>query len=171
MDPSFDKFKIIENVEFIGKSGIVMPFVNIYKCRIGDKTKIGPFVEIQKGVIIGEKCNICSHTFICRGVVVGNECFIGHGVMFTNDRFPRATTLEGNLKQEQDWKCEQTIIGNRVSIGSGSALMCGITIGDGAMIGCGSVVTKNVEANSIVVGNPARHIRYTTKMDEFLKKN
>lgn len=166
MDSTFDKLKIIENVE-LGGENVIMPFVNIYKCKIGKYTKVGPFVEIQKGVTIGEKCNICSHSFLCRGVKIGNETFIGHGVMFTNDRFPRVTTTQGNMKTEDDWKCENTIVGHRVSIGSGVSIMCGITIGNGAMIGCGSVVTKDVAPNSIVVGNPAKHIRFVKESDEY----
>jgi UDP-2-acetamido-3-amino-2,3-dideoxy-glucuronate N-acetyltransferase len=160
-------FKIVEDVE-LGGENTIMPFVNIYGCKIGKYSKVGPFVEIQRGVEIGEKCNICSHSFLCRGVKIGDETFIGHGVMFTNDRFPRVTTTKGDVKTIDDWKCEDTIIGNRVSIGSGATIMCGITIHDGAMIGAGSVVTKDVQPNSIVVGNPAKHVRFCKQSDEYV---
>jgi len=133
---------------------------NIYGCVIGEDCKIGPFVEIQRDVKIGNRVKVGSHTFICGGVTIGNETFVGHIVAFVNDRYPFATTIEGEIKGPKDWVRENTIIGNRVSIGTRSVIMCGIQIGNGAMIGAGSVVTKDVPANTLVVGNPARILRY-----------
>ena len=133
--------------------------VNVYGCRIGDETRIGPFVEIQAGAVIGRRCKISSHSFICDGIEIGDEVFIGHGVVFTNDRRPRATGDDGQLLGNGDWTLEKTRVGDRASIGSGAIILPGVTIGDGAVIGAGSVVTRSVEANQIVVGNPARPIR------------
>ncbi len=143
----------------LGGNNHIMPFVNIYKCKLGKNTSVGPFVEIQDGVIIGNNCKISSHSFLCTGVQLGNNVFVGHTVTFTNDRFPRATTKDGQPQTSNDWLCEKTIIEDGVSIGSGSTILCGITIGKGAMIGCGSVVTKDVAPNVIVVGNPATFLR------------
>lgn len=134
-------------------------FINLYGCEIGDDVKIGPFVEVQKGVKIGNRCKISSHTFICEGVTLEDEVFVGHGVIFTNDRLPRATNQKGELQTEADWKCIPTLIKRGASIGSGATLLCGITIGEKAMIGAGSVVTKDVPAGAIVAGNPARVMR------------
>lgn len=131
---------------------------NIYGCKIGENCKIGPFVEIQKNVKIGDNCKIQSHSFICEGVNIEDNVFVGHGVMFTNDRKPRAVNKDGSMKQEEDWKCEKTYVKKRASIGSNATIICGITIGENAMIGAGSVVTKDVPANTIVAGNPARII-------------
>jgi acetyltransferase-like isoleucine patch superfamily enzyme len=143
----------------LGKNVRIIAFVNLYGCEIGDDSVIGPFVEIQSDVKIGRRVKIQSHTFICSGVTIGDEAFIGHGVMFTNDRFPRATNEDGSLQGAKDWKCEPTVIGRRASIGSNVTLLCGITIGDDAVVGAGSVVTKDVPARAIVVGNPARVLR------------
>lgn len=135
--------------------------VNLYGCSVGAETKIGAFTEIQKGVVIGTKCKISSHSFICSGVIIEDEVFIGHGVMFTNDLFPKATNLDGTTRQENDWKRQfkTTIVKKGASIGSNSTILAGITIGEGALIGAGSVVTKNVPPNMIVAGNPARILR------------
>lgn len=131
-------------------------FVNLYGCHIGDETRIGTFVEIQKGVKIGARCKISSHTFICEGVTIHDEVFVGHGVTFVNDRYPRATTDDGAPKAQGDWECQRTIVESGASIGSGSTLLGGLTIGTGAMVGAGSVVTHDVTPFSTVAGNPAR---------------
>lgn len=133
-------------------------FVNLYGCEIGDDTRIGCFVEIQKGVKIGACCKISSHSFICEGVTVEEEVFIGHGVMFTNDRRPRAVNAAGKLQGEEDWQCERTLVRRGASIGSGVTILCGITIGENAMVGAGSVVTRDVPDGATVAGNPARII-------------
>jgi acetyltransferase-like isoleucine patch superfamily enzyme len=143
----------------IGKDVIINEFVNLYGCEIGDQTKIGPFVEIQKGAKIGRNCKISSHTFICEGVVIEDNVFIGHNVTFINDLFPRATTQDGRLKREKDWICIPTVIKSGASIGSSATLMCGITVGENAIVGAGSVVTKDVAPDTIVAGNPARILR------------
>jgi acetyltransferase-like isoleucine patch superfamily enzyme len=129
--------------------------VNLYGCAIGDDTKIGSFVEIQRGATVGARCKISSHTFVCDGVHIGDEVFVGHGVMFINDRNPRAT-IEGRLQTAADWTCIETHVKNGASIGSGVVILCGITIGSGALIGAGAVVTKDVPADAVVVGVPAR---------------
>ena len=148
---------ITENV-ILGKNVHIHheSLVNLYGCEVGDDSKIGTFVEVQKNVQIGCRCKISSHTFICEGVTIGDEVFIGHGVMFTNDLFPRATTDDGNLQNESDWEVIPTFIKNGVSIGSGSVILCGITVGEGAMIGAGSVVTRDVAAGALVYGVPAK---------------
>jgi acetyltransferase-like isoleucine patch superfamily enzyme len=143
----------------LGKNTRIFAFVNLYGCEIGDDVKIGTFVEIQKGVKIGNRCKISSHTFICEGVTLEDEVFVGHSVLFTNDRFPRATNKSGQLQAETDWICVPTLVKRGASIGSGSTLLCGITVGENALIGAGSVVTKSVPANSVVAGNPARVIK------------
>lgn len=147
----------------LGKDVKIFAFTNLYGCEIGDGTKVGTFVEIQKGSKIGKRCKISSHTFICEGVTLEDEVFIGHGVMFTNDMFPRATNVDGGLQTEADWKCESTLIRKGASIGSNATLLCGITIGERAMVGAGSVVTKDVPADAVVVGNPARIIKTLPK--------
>lgn len=134
-------------------------FTNLYGCQIGDDVKIGTFVEIQKGARIGNQCKISSHTFICEGVVLEDEVFIGHGVTFINDRFPRATNSDGRLQTEADWACVPTLVKRGASIGSGSTILCGVTIGERAIVGAGSVVTKDVPPDTIVAGNPARVMR------------
>ncbi|MFO1487513.1 MAG: acyltransferase [Verrucomicrobiota bacterium] len=143
----------------LGRDVRVFGFVNLYGCEIGDESKIGTFVEIQKGASIGRRCKISSHTFICEGVIIEDEVFVGHGVTFTNDLYPRATNPDGGLQTEADWKCIPTRIKRGASIGSGATLLCGITVGEGAVIGAGSVVTKDVPPGAIVAGNPARFIR------------
>lgn len=130
--------------------------VNLYECEIGNDTMVGSFVEIQRGVKIGARCKISSHSFLCEGVEVQDEVFIGHGVMFTNDRYPRATNLDGTPKGAADWTLEKTIVEKRASIGSGAVIMPGLTIGEGAMVGAGAVVTRSVPARAIVVGSPAK---------------
>ena len=142
----------------LGRNVRMVGFVNLYGCEIGDETKIGTFVEIQNGAKIGARCKISSHSFICEGVTLEDGVFIGHGVMFTNDRFPRATRPDGELQTAGDWKCLKTLVKRGASIGSGSTLLCGITIGENAMIGAGSVVTRDVLPNTTVAGNPARPI-------------
>jgi UDP-2-acetamido-3-amino-2,3-dideoxy-glucuronate N-acetyltransferase len=133
--------------------------VNLYGCRIGDETKIGAFVEIQKNAAVGARCKISSHTFICEGVTIEDEVFVGHGVMFINDRFPRATASSGQLQSEADWKVVPTRVCRGASIGSGAAILCGITIGERALVGAGAVVTKDVAADATVAGVPARLLR------------
>jgi UDP-2-acetamido-3-amino-2,3-dideoxy-glucuronate N-acetyltransferase len=143
----------------VGENVRIFDFVNAYGCQIGDGSKIGAFVEIQKGSTVGENCKISSHTFICEGVHISDNVFIGHGVMFTNDIFPRAVNPDGSQQTDADWSVIETFVQKGASIGSNSTILCGITIGENAMIGAGSVVTKNVSANTIVVGNPARVIK------------
>jgi acetyltransferase-like isoleucine patch superfamily enzyme len=140
----------------LGRDVKIMPFVNLYGCEIGDETKIGTFVEVQKGVKIGSRCKISSHTFICEGVTIESGVFVGHGVTFVNDRRPRATNEKGELQTAADWHCEQTLVKQGASIGSGATLLGGITIGENAVVGAGSVVTRDVAAGSTVAGNPAR---------------
>jgi acetyltransferase-like isoleucine patch superfamily enzyme len=143
----------------LGKNVCIRDFTNLYGCEIGDDVKIGTFVEIQKGVKIGNRCKISSHTFICEGVTLEDDVFVGHNVTFTNDRYPRATNGNGRLQTDADWICIRTLIKRGASIGSGTTLLCGITIGENAMIGAGSVVTKDVTPGAVVAGNPARVIR------------
>ena len=140
----------------LGRDVQIYGFVNLYGCEIGDKTRIGCFVEIQKGAKVGARCKISSHSFICEGVELEAEVFVGHGVTFINDRFPRATSATGELKSEADWTCERTLVKRGASIGSGVTLMGGITVGENAIIGAGSVVTRDVPAGVTVAGNPAR---------------
>ncbi len=144
----------------LGTNVRLSKFINLYGCEIGDETKIGAFVEIQKNVTIGKRCKISSHTFICEGVVIEDNVFIGHGVMFINDSYPRATTLEGHLQSEADWKVEPTIIKKGASIGSGVTILSETSVGENAIVGAGSVVTKDVPPNAIVAGNPAKILRY-----------
>jgi len=153
--------KIASDV-ILGKNVQLNDFINLYGCTIGDGTKIGPFVEIQKNASIGKNCKIQSHTFICEGVTIEDEVFVGHGVMFINDKFPRATTESGGLQAQADWEVVPTTIKKRASIGSNATILCGITIGENAIIGAGSVVTKDIQPNTIVAGNPARVIRKLT---------
>ena len=144
----------------LGKDVRLSKFINLYGCEIGDETKIGAFVEIQKNSSVGKRCKISSHTFVCEGVEIQDNVFIGHGVTFINDSYPRATTASGELQTEVDWKVEKTVISKGASIGSGSTILSNITVGENAIVGAGSVVTKDVPANAIVAGNPARVLRY-----------
>jgi len=145
----------------LGKNVKLFSFVNLYGCKIGDNTKIGAFVEIQKNAVIGRNCKISSHAFICEGVTIGDNCFISHGVVFINDKYPKAVNPNGNLESENEWKERfiKTKVYNNVSIGSNATILGGIIIGEGALIGAGAVVTKNVPPNSILAGNPAKIIR------------
>lgn len=140
----------------IGKGTVIRDFVNMYGCTVAEDTKIGTFVEVQKGVTIGSRCKISSHTFICEGVTIEDEVFIGHGVMFINDPMPRATTDGGALQTEADWKVHPTVIKKGASVGSGAVIMCNVTVGEGAMVGAGAVVTRDVPPGATVVGSPAR---------------
>jgi UDP-2-acetamido-3-amino-2,3-dideoxy-glucuronate N-acetyltransferase len=140
----------------LGRNVRLQAFINLYGCEIGDDTKIGAFVEVQKGAKIGERCKISSHTFICEGVIIESEVFVGHGVTFINDRYPKATTPSGRLQTDTDWTCQTTVVKRGASIGSGATLLGGITIGEKAIVGAGSVVTKDVPAQARVAGNPAR---------------
>ncbi|MBL8716546.1 MAG: N-acetyltransferase [Myxococcales bacterium] len=140
----------------LGEGVRIFSFVNAYGCKIDDGAQIGAFVEIQRGASIGKRCKVSSHTFICEGVTIEEECFIGHGVMFINDRNPAAVNADGSLKGKDDWVCESTVIRRRANIGSGAVIMCGIEIGEGALIGAGAVVTKSVPAGATVAGVPAR---------------
>jgi acetyltransferase-like isoleucine patch superfamily enzyme len=154
--------KIASNVD-LGENVVLQDFINLYGCRIGDHTKIGPFVEVQKNAEVGRNCKIQSHTFICEGVTIEDEVFIGHGVMFINDRYPRATTDAGALQTGSDWAVVPTLVKKGASIGSNATILCGVTIGEGAIVGAGSVVTKDVPARVVVAGNPAKVIRKISK--------
>lgn len=147
----------------LGQDVKVYSFVNLYGCEIGDETKIGAFVEIQRGAKIGSRVKVSSHSFICDGVTIEDEVFIGHGVKFINDSYPRAANPDGSLQTEADWKLVPTLVKHRASIGSNATILAGVTIGEGAIIGAGSVVTKNVPPYTIVAGNPARVIRQVDK--------
>jgi acetyltransferase-like isoleucine patch superfamily enzyme len=146
----------------LGKDVRLAKFINLYGCEIGDETKIGAFVEIQKNVRVGSRCKISSHTFVCEGVTIEDNVFVGHGVTFINDIYPRATTPEGDLQTEADWQVERTFVRRGASIGSGATILARVTIGEHAIVGAGSVVTKDVAAHAIVAGNPARPIRRMT---------
>ncbi len=153
----------------LGRDVKLSQFINLYGCEIGDETKIGAFVEIQKNATVGKRCKISSHTFVCEGVTIEDNVFVGHNVAFINDPYPRATTGEGGLQTEADWKVERTLVKKGASIGSGSTILANITIGENALVGAGSVVTKDVPANSIVAGNPARVLRYIDQTSEVTK--
>jgi UDP-2-acetamido-3-amino-2,3-dideoxy-glucuronate N-acetyltransferase len=150
------QFSLIAPDVKLGRDVIIHNFVNLYGCEIGDGTKIGSFVEIQKGAFVGRNCKVSSHSFICEGVTIKDEVFIGHGVIFINDRYPRATTADGSMQSEADWKVVETIVESSASIGSGATILCGVTIGAFAIVGAGAVVTQDVPARTSVVGNPAR---------------
>lgn len=150
----------------LGANVRLSKFINLYGCQVGDDTKIGAFVEIQKNATVGSRCKISSHTFICEGVVIEDNVFIGHSVTFINDSYPRATAGDGKLQTEADWKVERTVIRKGASIGSGATVLSDITIGENAIVGAGSVVTKDVPPNSIVAGNPARILRYIEESKE-----
>ena len=143
----------------LGKDVKLSKFINLYGCEVGDETKIGAFVEIQKNAHIGRRCKISSHTFICEGVTIEDNVFVGHGVTFINDSYPRATMPDGSLQTEKDWKLETTVVKRGASIGSGSTILSNVTIGENSIVGAGSVVTRNVPPNVIVAGNPARVLR------------
>jgi acetyltransferase-like isoleucine patch superfamily enzyme len=147
----------------LGRDVRIFEFVNLYGCEIGDESKVGAFVEIQKGARIGRRVKVSSHSFICEGVEIEDDVFVGHGVVFINDRYPRAVTESGQLQTETDWQVVRTTVRRGASIGSGSTVLCGVEIGEGAMVGAGSVVTKNVPPGVIVAGNPARILRSIAK--------
>jgi len=146
----------------LGKDVKLSKFINLYGCEVGEETKIGAFVEIQKNSRVGKRCKISSHTFICEGVEIEDNVFIGHSVTFINESYPRATAASGELQTETDWKVEKTIVRKGSSIGSGSTILSNVAIGENAIVGAGSVVTKDVPANAIVAGNPAKVLRYLT---------
>jgi UDP-2-acetamido-3-amino-2,3-dideoxy-glucuronate N-acetyltransferase len=150
-------YRLIDGVEF-GEGVIVQAFTNLYGCTIGDGTRVGTFVEIQRGASVGARCKIQSHTFICDGVEIGDEVFVGHGVVFINDKRPRATTDEGALQTDDDWELLPTVVERRASIGSGAVVLGGLRIGEGAIIGAGAVVTRDVAAGATVAGAPAREL-------------
>jgi len=150
----------------LGNDVRIYAFVNLYGCEIDDESKIGTFVEIQKGARVGKRVKISSHSFICEGVTIEDEVFIGHGVMFINDKYPRATIGSGMLQTEADWTCVPTLVKKRASIGSNATILCGVTIGEGAMIGAGSVVTRDVPPGAVVAGNPAKPISENKKSEE-----
>jgi len=157
-DAAYDQanyVRVSADVE-LGEGVKIFSFVNAYGCKIGDGSQIGAFVEIQRGATIGKRCKVSSHTFICEGVHIDDECFIGHGVMFINDRAPAAVNPDGSLKGKDDWTCEETHIRKRANIGSGAVIMCGVEIGEGALVGAGAVVTKDVKPGEVVAGVPAR---------------
>ena len=153
----------------LGQDVRLSKFINLYGCEVGDQTKIGAFVEIQKNATVGKRCKISSHTFICEGVAIEDNVFIGHGVMFINDSYPRATAADGKLQTEADWKVERTVVKKGASIGSGATILSNLSIGENAIVGAGSVVTKDVPPNSIVVGNPAKVLRYIESTVEVTK--
>jgi acetyltransferase-like isoleucine patch superfamily enzyme len=155
-----DKYLSIAPDVKLGKDVKLSQFINLYGCCVGDNTKIGAFVEIQKNASVGNNCKISSHSFICEGVTIEDDVFIGHGVMFINDLFPRATVGDGKLQTEADWKVERTLVSKGASIGSGATILANITIGKNALVGAGSVVTKDVPENAVVAGNPARVKRF-----------
>jgi acetyltransferase-like isoleucine patch superfamily enzyme len=153
-----DHLSIAPDVK-LGANVKLAKFINLYGCQVGDNSKIGAFVEIQKNASVGSNCKISSHTFICEGVTIEDGVFIGHGVTFINDVYPRATVAGGGLQTESDWKVEKTVVKRGASIGSGATILCNVTVGENAIVGAGSVVTKDVPANVIVAGNPARMLR------------
>ena len=152
-------FKKIAPDVVLGKNVLLNDFINLYGCEVGEGTKIGPFVEVQKNAVIGKNCKISSHTFICEGVTIEDEVFIGHGVMFINDKYPKATAESGALQTEDDWDVIPTVVKHKASIGSNATIMCNVTIGEGSLVGAGSVVTDDVPDGVIVAGNPAKVVR------------
>ncbi len=157
---------VSEDVQ-LGHGVRLSPFVNLYGCEVGDDTRVGAFVEVQRDVSIGKRCKISSHSFLCSGVTIEDEVFIGHGVVFINDRRPRATRADGEPQTEDDWMMERTVIRKRASIGSGAIIMCGVEIGEGALVGAGALVTRNVPAHSVVAGSPARILRQQQEPVQF----
>ncbi|MDQ6623819.1 MAG: N-acetyltransferase [Verrucomicrobiota bacterium] len=158
-ETSFPAHQLVASDVKLGRGVKLFGFVNLYGCEIGDETKIGSFVEIQKGAKIGARCKISSHTFICEGVTIENGVFVGHGVIFINDRVPRSLSATGQLQTDADWDCQKTLVKQGASIGSGATLLGGITIGENALVGAGAVVTRDVPANATVAGNPARILK------------
>ena len=154
-------YRLIRDVEF-GENVLVYSFTNLYGCRIGDESRIGPFVEIQTGAVVGARCKVQSHTFVCEGVTIEDEVLVGHGVLFINDKFPRATTADGRLQTPDDWELLPTRVRRRATLGSGAVILGGVTVGDGATVGAGAVVTRNVGAGEVVAGVPARVLRAST---------
>lgn len=154
-----DYICVADDVEF-GQNVRLAKFINLYGCRIGDNTRIGTFVEVQKNAVIGKNCKISSHTFICEGVTIEDNVFIGHGVIFINDTIPRATNSAGKLQTEDDWKVETTLVKKGASIGSGATILANVTIGENALVGAGAVVTRDVPPNAVIAGNPARILRF-----------
>jgi acetyltransferase-like isoleucine patch superfamily enzyme len=163
-----ETYQCIASSVKLGRDVKLSQFINLYGCEVGDETKIGAFVEIQKNATVGKRCKISSHTFVCEGVTIEDNVFVGHNVAFINDSFPRATTGD-QLQTEADWKVERTLVKKGASIGSGSTILSNITIGENALVGAGSVVTKDVPPNSIVAGNPARVLRYIDQPSEVTK--
>jgi acetyltransferase-like isoleucine patch superfamily enzyme len=155
---------ISEDVK-LGRDVKLAQFVNLYGCEVGDESKVGAFVEIQRNAKVGRRCKISSHTFICEGVTIEDNVFVGHGVVFINDTYPRATTPEGELKTDKDWRLETTLIKKGASIGSGSTILAGVTVGENAIVGAGSVVTKDIPSDTIVAGNPARKLRSIDRLE------
>jgi acetyltransferase-like isoleucine patch superfamily enzyme len=153
------RFSMIAPDVQLGVGVKIVGFVNLYGCSIGDETRIGPFVEIQRNATVGRRCKVSSHTFICEGVTIADECFIGHHVVFINDRYPSSVTAGGKLQGPTDWPLVPTRVQRRAAIGSGAVILCGVTIGEGAMVGAGSVVTRDVAPGAVVAGNPARQLR------------
>ena len=148
-------YRLIDDVTF-GRGVIVAPFTNLYGCTIGEETRIGPFVEVQRGAVIGARCKVQSHTFVCEGVDIDDEVFVGHGVIFINDKRPRATNDDGALQSAADWELQRTVVARRASLGSGAVILGDVRIGEGAVVGAGAVVTRDVPAGATVAGNPAR---------------
>lgn len=167
MNQSLENLQRIAPDVKLGRNVRIGAFVNLYGCEIGDEVKIGAFVEIQKGAKVGNRCKISSHTFICEGVTIEDEVFVGHNVTFINDLYPRATNDEGKLQSEKDWKCIPTVVKRGASIGSGATLLCGITVGERALVGAGSVVTRDVPPFAVVAGNPARVIKMLTEEERY----
>ena len=157
-------YRLLSNVDF-GEDVVVQAFTNLYGCRIGDHSRVGPFVEIQSGVEIGASCKIQSHSFICTGVTIEDEVFVGHGVIFINDKRPRSTTEEGELQTGEDWELIETVIERRASLGSGAIVMGGVRVGAGAIVGAGAMVTKDVAPGEVVAGNPARALAAAARRD------
>ena len=157
-------YRLLSNVDF-GEDVVVQAFTNLYGCRIGDHSRVGPFVEIQSGVEIGASCKIQSHSFICTGVTIQDEVFVGHGVIFINDKRPRSTTDEGELQTDEDWELIETVIERRASLGSGAIVMGGVRVGAGAVVGAGAMVTKDVAPGEVVAGNPARALVAAARRD------
>ena len=164
-----DKYLSIAPSVKLGEGVKLSQFINLYGCEIGDGTKIGAFVEIQKNSTVGKNCKISSHTFVCEGVTIEDNVFIGHGVMFINDSYPRAANADGSLQTEADWKVEATRICKGASVGSGATILSNVTVGENALVGAGAVVTKDVPANAVVAGNPARIFRYIEQTTEGTK--